>query len=144
MTDFSHLNKLAVTADSRQEYILDELEGAPSLILRPANESNHGYLNAVLEETGEVRGSRKKKRKKVNAESLTEQREQDRETYPEHVIVDWKGVVDSKGKPVQFSAKAAAEFVAALPNWIFDGIRTFAAVPENFIKTIDSEAKAGN
>ena len=142
MTDFSHLKKLDVTSENTQEYPMPEVVDDAVLILRPANESNKGYINALLRMTGK-HGMRKVKAK-LDSKALEKQRDQDKELYPDHVIVGWKGIVDSKNKPVKFTPKAAAEFIDVLPNWLFDGVRTFASVPANFIEVIDSEDKAGN
>jgi hypothetical protein len=142
MPDFSHLNKLAITALSTMRYPLIELEGSPVLILRPANESNAAYFNALLKANAHA-GVRRKKQK-IDGKLTAEIREQDRELYPKHVIAGWEAVVDSDGKDVPFSMEAAVEFLAALPNWIFDGVRTSALDPENFIGNMNVEEQAGN
>lgn len=142
MTDFSHLSKLEVTKEKTAEYDLVELEGSPTLILCSANENNPGYMNGLLRLSGH--GGKRRTKVKIDAKTMETMRDHDKELFPSHVIVGWKGIQDSKGKDVPFSEKTIQEFIAALPNWIFDGIRTFANDPENFVLSIDSEAKAGN
>lgn len=142
MTDFSHLKQYDVTSDNTVDYPITEIEGSPTLVLRPANESNRAYMNGILRSTGK-RGARKSKIK-VDSRMLEELRDYDRELYPEHVIVDWKNVLDVGGEIVKFTPQSAKDFIAVLPNWIFDSIRMFAANPENFVDVIDSEDKAGN
>jgi len=143
MTDFSHLNKLNVTKDSQAEYELSELEGAPVLIVKPANESNSGYMNGLLRKTGSKRAGRKVK-VRVDTKAMAEMRDNDKALYPDHVIIGWRNLLDAKGKQVEFNADNATAFIAALPNWIFDGLRGFANDPESFVEGIDSEEKAGN
>ena len=143
MTDFSHLNKLNVTNESQAEYELSELEGAPVLTVRPANESNAGYMNGLLRLTGSKRAGRKVKTK-VDTKAMAEMRDNDKALYPEHVIIGWTNMLDAKGKQVVFSEKEAKDLLAQLPNWIFDGLRGFANDPESFIEGIDSEEKSGN
>jgi hypothetical protein len=143
MADFSYLKKLAVSAESMVEYPLTELAGSPVLQLRPANDSNSAYMNDLLRLTGQSNGGRKKK-VHVDAKLLGAMREHDKVLYPKHVIVGWKGMLDTAGEEVPFSQEDAAAFITMLPNWIFDGVREWAANPENFINTIDSEAIAGN
>ncbi len=143
MSQFSHLAKLDLNDQSIVEYPLTELEGAPVLTLRPANESNKGYTNDLLRMTGQGNGARKRA-SKVDSKLLSEMREHDKVLYPKHIISSWTGMLDVSGKEVPFSVEAAEEFLQVLPHWIFDGIRTAAATPENFVNVIDSQAKAGN
>ena len=143
MTDFSHLQSLQVTSDKTAEYPLVEIEGDYVLVVRSANEGNKDYMNELLRLTGQGRGQRRAK-VKVDIKAMDAMRDNDKILYPKHVIVGWKGVQDSKGKNVPFTAEAANDFIASLPNWIFDGLRGFANDPENFVLTIDSEDKAGN
>jgi hypothetical protein len=143
MTDFSYLNKLNVNESNVVDYPIVEIEGSPILKLKPANEGNRGYMNALLRSTGQSRGARKTKLK-VDSKMMDELRETDRALYAEHILSGWSGILDSKGKEVSFSKEDAVSFLKALPNWIFDSIRTFCTDPENFLATIDSAEKAGN
>lgn len=143
MTDFSNLTKLEVTGDSTAEYKLIEIESEPVLILKPASESNAKYFNALLREHGAAKGGRKAK-VKIDNKLVAKMREQDKKLYPKYVVAGWTGMLDAKGKDVPFSVEACEEFFAVLPNWIFDGIREFATMPESFVKQIDSAGKAKN
>jgi hypothetical protein len=133
--NFTHLK-----ADGVIEYPLVEFtdEVKPVLLLRSPSEGNKDYTNGILRLTGQADGGRKKKLK-VDAKFMDEMREQDRELYPECVITGWKGVVDEDGVDVPFSTKACADFLSELPDWIFDGIRSYAQEPENFTKQISKE-----
>lgn len=138
--NFTHLGNLAVTADNIIEYPLNELdeEVKPVLLLRSPSEGNKDYTNGILRLTGQADGGRKKKLK-VDAKFMDEMREQDRELYPQCVIVGWKHMPDAEGKDVPFSAEACAELLAELPNWIFDGVRGYAQDPENFVAQISKD-----
>ena len=143
MVDFTNVAAYNVTKDNVMEYPLIELAGEPVLILRSATEGNAGYMNGLLRLTGVADGGRRKKIV-IDAAMMEETREHDKTLYPENVIVGWKGVVDAEGNEVKFSVKVAKEYMAALPSWIFDRIRTFASEPENFVVKIDSAGKAKN
>ncbi len=142
--DFSHFQQLEVSSDSTAECCLIELEGEPTLMVRPANESNPAYMNARLRMAGQGKGFRKLKKVAIDTKELNKLRQDDRELFPEHVIIGWKNVCDSNKEEVPFSLEACTAFVNALPDWIFDIVRGVAVPPESFVETIDSEEKAGN
>lgn len=140
MTDFSHLKKLEIAGTA--EYPMPELGEGTVLTVKPSGESNKEYFNALLRATGA--GKRQKKRK-VDAAMVAEIRNQDKELYPKYVIVGWEGLYDAKGAKVKFSPEAAADLLAQLPDYIFDGVRGFCGEPESFVDyVIDVEEQAGN
>ena len=143
MVDFSNVAKLAVTAADVKEYPLIELAGAPVLFLRCANEGNSGYMNGVLRLTGQD-GKTRKKAMVMDVQAMEDLREHDKELYPAHVITGWRSVLESDGNDVPFTQENCTAFLAALPAWIFDGVRGYAMKPENFVPQIDSEAKGKN
>lgn len=144
MTQFAHLKKLDVSGTQTAEFHMHAIDGEPVLVMAPAMESNKPYFNASL------KSSRKNMRSirngNVSAGMLDETRETDRELYAAHVVKGWKNVTDASGKPVQFTREVCAEFLAALPNWLFDEVREFAGTPANFITDdqVDAEAVAKN
>ncbi|QBQ71182.1 hypothetical protein S0112_077 [Shewanella phage S0112] len=140
MASFSHLKKLEVTQESTTEFTFYDIDGAPTLICRPATEANPAYLNALLKENGQL----KKDRKKIVIDQgmLDIVRQQDRRIFPEANIVGWYDVVDDTGESVPFSKEAAQEFISFLPDWLFDKLRAHLNQPKNFI--IDSEEKGKN
>lgn len=141
MTDFSHLKQLEVN-DKTAEYPIYQISGEPTLILKPATEANKPYFNSVLR-----RSKRNLRAIKtgINQKMIKENREEDRELYPKHIITDWKDVPDSKGKKVPFSVENCTDFIQALPDWIFDDIRAFAGESSNFFgEVIDVKEKLGN
>lgn len=72
----------------------------------------------------------------------------DLELYPKHIILSWKGIQDVDGHDVEFSPEVCREFLAAIPDLLFDEIRMAASVPGNFgiedQNDIQLEALAGN
>lgn len=142
MTDFSHLKQYAVEASKSVDCVLFQLEGEPSIKMLPASEANKPYFNALL------KASRKNIRaiqsKKVNAHTIAENRKEDRILFSKFVATGWKGIVDSKGKEVEFTEVNCLGFFEALPNEIFDELRAFASDVANFINEGISEDAAKN
>lgn len=143
MADFSHLKKLEVPVEKKAIYRIEELDDAPELVVCPATEANKPFFNAML------RRSRKMARViqsgNINVNTVDSNREEDRELYAKYVILSWSGIVDAEGKPVEFSPTLCLEFLKALPDYIFDGVRQFASNPVNFLEdTIDADETAKN
>ncbi len=143
MADFGQLRALEVTADKTAEYVLHQVEGAPTLILAPATESNIPLFNAALKRAGGATN-----RTKVGSKTLStikEGRAQDRELYARFVVKGWRGVVDVNGDEVQFTRDDCHDFLTALPDYIFDDVREYAREPANFVDELpDTEAVAEN
>ena len=141
MTDFSYLEELKVEGNT-QEFELEAIVQKPVLIVKPATQENKPYFNAVLRASGKVSAMARKANKNLTEKQLSEAREQDRELYPKHVIVDWRRVVDKKGNEVPFSVENCAAYLKALPDWIFEAVRRFCEINANFVEEIDLEEKA--
>jgi hypothetical protein len=140
--DFSHLQKLDV-ADKTARFTVYQIQGEPVLILKPANEANKPYFNAVLKRSR--RNVRAIQAGHVNQVMIAETREKDRELFSKFVIVGWENVQDVNGEQVPFSSAACEEFLRALPNWLFDEIRNFAGMSLNFTEDAPNvEEAAGN
>ena len=141
--DFGHLKKLDIK-DKTINYPIIEIQGefTPTLKIKPATQSNSPYFNAILRKSKSKIGSIQSGN--VNINMLDENRNEDRKLFPKHVITGWEDVTDSSGKPVPFSFANCNDFVKALPDWIFDKIRNFAATSENFVEVINVEEKAKN
>ena len=139
MSDFSHLQKLDVGVAETIDYELFQIEGEPVLELAPATEANKPYFNAVL------RRSRKSVRAlqagSISPGMIASNREEDRALYVAHIIRGWRGVLDSDGKVAPFTQENVRDFLAALPNWIFDDLRTYAGNPANFMDDGVAEAE---
>lgn len=144
MSQFAHLKKLDVQGGQTAEFHLHALDGTPVLHVRPALESNTSYFNASLKSSR--KNMRAMRNGNINAGLLDETRETDRELYAKHVVVGWKGIQDAQGKDVPFTREVCAEFLDALPNWLFDELREFCGTPVNFIDDdqVDGEAVGKN
>ena len=140
--DFSHLKQLDVK-NKTASCPLYQLAGEPVLTVKAATEANKPYFNAVLRRSR--RNIKAVQAGAINPAMIAENREEDRELFPAHVITGWTGVLDARGEEVPFSREACAEFLQALPDWIFDEMRNFAGNAANFTDTvIDVGGKAKN
>lgn len=144
MAQFDYLKKFDVQGGQTAEFKMHALDGTPTLTVRPALESNKAYFNASLKSSRS--NMRSIRNGSVTAGLLDETRDTDRALYAKHILTGWSGVVDTKGKPVPFTHDVAAEFLAALPTWLFDELREFCGTPSNFIADdqVDTEAVAKN
>ena len=145
MSDFSYLSDLAVSTDKTVEFSLHQMvvDGeTPVLILAPATQANKPYFNALLKRAG--KSARQVRAGNINAGMIDEGRDEDRDLFPKHVVKGWKHVPDSQGNDVAFSQDNCRAFLAALPDWLFDDIRSFATNPANFSDILDIETSAGN
>ncbi len=135
--DFSHLNKLSIKSAATTTYEIVEVDGAPILTGVFAGETNKPFYNALLKRS--ARNARRFKANKMTSKELQDNRNHDRELYPEYVITGWSGVVDNHGNEAEFTKENCALFVSALPDWIFDDVRNFFANPESFITRDETE-----
>lgn len=140
---FEHLKKLDVSSATAW---FDFPEAGPDarLAVKPANEANPHYYNALIRTVGKGR----RPAKQVTVEDLDRHRNNDRNLYPRYVIVGWEGLTDENGESIPFSRDAATELCVALPDWLFDRLRNFASQPENFLpedeELPDPQEIAGN
>ncbi len=141
--DFSNIEKLRVKPDETRPFTLYQIEGEPVLHLVPAGEVNKPYFNELL------RRSKTSQRRitagAFNASVIAENRANDRELYPLFVIRGWERVRDSSGQEAPATAENFRDFCAALPDHLFDEVRSFATDPQNFVTVVGSvEDVAGN
>ena len=143
MTDFSHLKQLEVTRNKTAELTMYEIVGEPTIVLAPATEGNKPYFNALLRRTG--KNVKRVARGGLNAGVISENRDEDRELFPAHVIQGWRGVRDAAGEEVEFSRDECAQWLQALPDYLFDRVREFAGDHSNFVdEVVDGEDTAKN
>lgn len=144
MADFTHFEQLRVGGTA--VYKMHEItvgDKVPSLTLKPATEVNKPYYNALLKRAQKT--ARVVRAGAVNADVLDENRAEDKELYPEHVIVGWADMIDATGTDVKFSKAACKDFIHALPDWIFDNVTLFARDPLNYVASeLKVEATAKN
>lgn len=139
---FSNLKKLEVKATNVAKFTFYQINGTPTFVIAPATEANKPFFNALLKRSKE--SARMLRAGKISAEMVEKNRSEDKTLYPAYIIKDWENVYDDNGDKVPFSAEAATQFIAALPNWLFDELRNFAGDPSNFVvESIDAE-EAGN
>lgn len=130
---FEHLSNLDPNARTAWCELPMIAPGA-AVSLRFAGEGNAGYFNAMLARAGKrARKIATRGGAFVDAALLDENRREDRELYPAHVIADWRGIQDTQRQTVECTLEARKEFCAKLPAWIFDRIRDFASRPERFM-----------
>lgn len=140
--DFSRLRIDQATA----RFDLPQVAPGAFLVVRPANEANRHYQSAAL-----ARSSKRQRLKVLSTDTSLEDsqldRNDDRVTYPQHIVVGWGGIKNRRGEAVPFTPENVAAFLAALPNWVFDKVRLFCLRPENFLLDEtpgDAETVAGN
>ena len=135
MSDFDYMSALEVTNSATASYTLHQINlndrKSPTLIVHPATEANSRYFNALLQRTG--RNASQVASGKINAGMISDNRDEDRELYPNYVVSGWEDVVDSDGKAVKFTPANVADFINALPGWVFDDLRAFCGKPHNFV-----------
>ena len=136
MTDFSYLNSFDVDKTKTSLYKVFQIEmngKTPELDVLPATQANERYFNALLSRSQRIK--RQVEAGKFDVELLSDNREEDKLLYPVHVIKGWRNVYDSSGQAVAFDTAACADFIKALPNWIFDDLTLFCRTPQNFVET---------
>lgn len=137
---FSHLSKLEIK--DGVWFTLSAIKGEPQFLCSPAGEKNKPYFNAVLRESR--KHARALAKGNMTSEMLEENRARDRVLFPLHVVKDWKRVVDDRGEEVPFSKEACAEFLKALPDWLFDELRDMTQSTQNYVESGDVSQLAGN
>ena len=136
--DFSHLKKLEIK-DKTATYVMDQIEGDPSLTVKPSTEANKPFFNELLRTN--KRSVKAVAKGSVTTELIDSNRDNNKRLFSKYVVVGWSGVTDSEGKAVTFSQTNCLEFLEALPNWIFDDINRFCSDPTNFVEQVDIDIK---
>lgn len=139
MNPFSHLKSLQLAPERTSRYTIYQVDGEPVLNVVSSTEANKPYFNKLLQRSGGT--MRRIRAGGMNAALLEENREADRELYAKYVLKGWENVLDCEGKPVPFNHESAQQFLEALPNWLFDDLRTFCSDPNNFLER-GSKSKA--
>jgi hypothetical protein len=137
MIDFSHLKRFDITSETLAEYVFNDIPGSPSVWLAPATDSNEVFMNERIRMALE-RAEKGKKRPRggfdMSAATIEEDRETDRTLLAKCCARKWgTAPLDAKGKAPEFSTSNCYEFFKALPNWMFDPLRGWAANIYNFV-----------
>ena len=146
MTDFSYLKALEVSPEKTARYVIHQITVnglTPTLLVAPATEANKPYFNALLKRAG--KSARAVRAGTISAGMIEENREDDKDLYPKHVIKGWEDMIDGKtGDITKFSVKDCAEFIKDLPDWLFDDLTKFCGNPASFTELMDVRVNAGN
>lgn len=106
-------------------------EMTPRLFLQYAGEANRPFHNALMKFNAKTGLSKKAVQGRSDVGDLALERDLD--LYPKFVITGWEGIPDDQLRPVPFSSQDCADFVAALPKWLFDEVRMYAMNAVNFL-----------
>lgn len=147
MTDFSHLQKYDVTAESEAEFVFEDIKGEPSIWFRPMTDANEEYLNARIRFSVEraekdQKGSKAKRREKIlSTDRLKEDRDMDRVLMANTCAIRWGNPpLDKNGDVPEFTKANCLAFFRALPDYMFDPCRGFVSNVYNFVAPDDSPA----
>lgn len=146
MANFDNLKAFDVKAETAVRYDITDIQmngKTPFLMVKPATEANKPFARAQLLRSN--KRARAAGGRGVSLETIEGTRDDDRELYPRYVIEDWGNVFDTDGQPVAFSVKSCQEFLTALPNWVFDGVRNYCTTPTNFAgQSVEDDEAVGN
>lgn len=140
MPSFENLKSMEVSPEATVKYEITDITLAgrvPILDVKMATMYNKDYMNVRIKTSS--KDAQKIRRGVITTRLLSESRDGDRKLYPKFIIMDWENVVDSNGVLVEFSESNCLEFIAALPDWIFDGLRAFCSEISNFVDQPDDE-----
>jgi len=130
MANFSHLDDLAVDNSSTAEFIFSRIMGTPVLTVRPAHRVNRDFLNEMLSASKEV--ARRIGKLEHEDTDFDKVRENDADVFARCIVTGWRNVVDSDGNEVEFTRDNCREFLLAIPEDMFDNLRTFCLTIDNF------------
>lgn len=131
MVDFSHLNALQQRGDTEFPYKLEQIKGAPTIWFLPATDANKSFMNETLRRAN-ARAGRNRRGQRVTQDVIRESRTEDKEVFAKTCARRWN-VQDASGVDVEFSEDNCREFFDALPDWLFDDIRTWLTNAANFV-----------
>lgn len=111
-------------------YTFMELDGEPSLEVRPATRANKEYFNALLRRMGKLRKSLE--RGDMTVEMIEKQERMVRDLYAQHVIVALVGWTDSEGNEVESTSETIKALMEQLPDAQFEDLAEFVGDEDNF------------
>ena len=132
--DLRHLDVSEATA----EFALPQVSPKAVLIVAAATADNADYDAASKVLVAKRKRASSQVGGRVDAETVAQDRDDDRWLYPRYVIKGWKDVQNRQtGEEVSFTREACRELCEKLPGWLFDRLRLFCLNPENFVKALD-------
>lgn len=145
MANFSHLKTLEITPETTGRFTIHKITvngKTPTLIGKPAGQSNKSYFNALLK--AGTKNAQALRAGKITSAMIDENRDKDRELYPQHVITGWEDMLDGDGTELTFNKKDCAAFFQHLPDEVFQQVRDFYDNSDNFVEALDITVKAKN
>ena len=145
---FNHVRKLAVASSATSTFTFYQIQGRPSLTVKPTGEANPPYMNAMFKRSKGV--ARRLRSGDMSVDLLEETRDIDLKLYPKFVVQGWNDVETDSGEKAPFNPDLVAQFLEALPEDIFDELRAHCGDLANFrddgdgLHEDDVEAIAGN
>lgn len=147
---FNHIKKLAVPKTAKTEFTFYQIQGRPTLTVRPSGEVNPQYMNAMFKKSKGV--ARRLRSGEMSVDLLEETRDIDLQLYPQFVVLSWdeESVRDDQDEPAAFTPENVAAFLRALPDDLFDELRAHCGDLSNFrddgegLADDDVETIAGN
>lgn len=129
MPDFSNLKAAEMDGVNPRPYTINVLEDAPQLWFLPATSANPKFYAETMKRAAERTGPRRGTPEQI-AEAA---RDEDRQILALTCLTKWE-VNDAEGNPVELNYENGLEFFRALPDWVFDLIRSWAQNPLNFMR----------
>lgn len=145
---FNHVRKLAVPQGATSKFTFYQIQGRPSLTVKPTGEANPPYMNAMFKRSKGV--ARRLRSGDMSVDLLEETRDIDLKLYPKFVVTGWDDVETDSREKAPFSAELVGQFLEALPEDMFDELRAHCGDLSNFrddgdgLHEDDVEAIAGN
>jgi hypothetical protein len=143
------------TEETLREYVFGDLPGSPSVWMAPAVDSNKDFLNERMRLNIEASERIAKEARGTKAGPMTPEqmaasietdREVDRKLLSRACAKKWGTVPkDIHGNSPEFNEANCYAFFSAVPAWMFDPLRNFAANIYNFVDTAvvtDADAAA--
>ena len=127
---FNHVRKLAVAPSATSTFTFYQIQGRPSLTVKPTGEANPQYMNAMFKRSKGV--ARRLRAGDLSVDLLEETRDIDLALYPKYVILGWEDVMTDQDEPAPFNAETVSMFLNALPDDMFDELRAHCSDLSNF------------
>lgn len=146
MGTFDHqFEDLAMDDEVTKPYQFSELKTEPTCFFRPATEDNKPYASALIKISNKS-AKKNRNRRGANLDDIDRVRRRNRLLVAKYCLVGWEGMTDKvekgkdgKPKEIEFNLEHGAEFINALPHWLFDRLYNWLQNPENFLPDNEDE-----
>ncbi len=130
MSKFNRLKSLHISKDATAKFPFEQIEGSPTLHVRPATDANKDFFNAILK--ADKSEARELAEGDITDERVEVVRAKDAAIFVEHIVDGWEGVLDDKGVAVPFTKEDCLDFLLAIPADMFNHLRMFCMNANNF------------